>query len=246
MQAPKLVHGIDLTLPGGLDALFAHNRSIYGNLVMLDGDGDGDDGDGDDGDDGDQGDGDGKTGDDDKDAKDSKDDKKGSDGKPFDPDRARASLLAARNAEKAAKDDAKKTKGQLAEVLKALGLGEDGKPDPAKLTNELTAAQAKTRATAIENLVLRRAGKAGADGDALLDSRSFLGALKDIDPDSPTAADDVEAAITAAVAANKRLALKVAGAGSSGGAGAGNGGPAGGAKQRPKSLSEAIASHYTP
>jgi hypothetical protein len=239
----KLVHGIDLFAPGGLAKLFAHNRARFGDLRMEAG-GDGGAGDGGAGDGGEGKEGSaGKAGEGDPPGTEPP---KGADGNTFDPERAQASILAARTAENVAKAEAKETKRQLAEVLKAMGLGDDGKPDPAKLSSELSAAQKRAKATAIENLVLRRAGKAGADGDALLDSRSFLDSLAAIDPDSSAAGDDVEAAITAALKANKRLAAKASTASSSGGAGNGNGGPSGGAARKPASLAEAITSHYTP
>lgn len=93
----------------------------------------------------------------------------------------------------------------LNKVLSALGLdtGGDKTPDVSAVTAQLQQAQAEGRARAVELAVLRAAGRNGADGDALLDSRSFLNSLKDVDPTDSAAIAD---AVKAAVAANNRYA----------------------------------------
>ena len=108
--------------------------------------------------------------------------------------KAKANLQAAQaNAEREAK---------LAEVAKALGLP-DPTPSAEQIAQQLTAAQQSTAQLARENAVLRAASAAGADPNALLDSRSFLDSIKAVDP-TDTAA--VQAAVQAAVAANPRYA----------------------------------------
>ncbi|WP_405204412.1 hypothetical protein OG795_15405 [[Kitasatospora] papulosa] len=90
------------------------------------------------------------------------------------------------------------------QIGKALGIVEDDQPaDPAQLTQQLEAEQAKARQTAVELAVYRTAREAGGDPDALLDSRSFAASLADLDP-TDTAA--VKAAVQAAVTANPKLA----------------------------------------
>jgi hypothetical protein len=116
-----------------------------------------------------------------------------------------------RKHEKQAKDNhelATSAAGQqenLSKVLAALGIDTGNKtPDVQEITTKLQAAQAAERSRAVELAVLRAAGRAGADGDALLDSRSFLDGLKDVDPADATAITD---AVKAAVTANSRYAL---------------------------------------
>lgn len=91
---------------------------------------------------------------------------------------------------------AAQAKAELAQQIgKALGIvAEEEKPvDPKEMVNLLTAerdANAKERdaerelhrATQIELGVHRTSLKLGADGDALLDSRSFLRSIRDLDP----------------------------------------------------------------
>lgn len=120
-----------------------------------------------------------------------------------------------RKHEKQAKDNhdaAQSAAGQqdnLNKVLAALGIDTGGSkaPDVQEITTKLQAAQAAERARAVELAVLRAAGRAGADGDALLDSRKFLDGLKDVDPTDATAITD---AVKAAVTADPRYALGTA------------------------------------
>jgi hypothetical protein len=113
-----------------------------------------------------------------------------------------------RKHEKQAKDnaDAGQTAAQrqaaLDKVLAALGVESGSKPaDVDAITAQLQQAQASARAREVELAVLRVAGRAEADGDALLDSRSFLDSLKGVDP-TDTAA--ITEAVKAAVTANPR------------------------------------------
>lgn len=97
------------------------------------------------------------------------------------------------------KTDADKAQAQLlADVATKLGIQTaGGAPDPAAITAQLEAAQrdAKTRAT--ELAVLRAASRLGANGDELLDSKTFAAQLEGLDT-----TEAVEAAIKLAVAQN--------------------------------------------
>lgn len=117
-----------------------------------------------------------------------------------------------RKHEKQAKEnaDAGQTAAQrqaaLDKVLAALGVENAGSkaPDVDAITAQLQQAQAAERARAVELAVLRAAGRNGADGDALLDSRQFLNSLDGVDPNDAAAITD---AVKAAVTANPRYAL---------------------------------------
>jgi hypothetical protein len=89
---------------------------------------------------------------------------------------------------------------QLDAIATALGLkSDDNPPDPAALTAQVEAEQARAREAALHLAVYRHAGAHEANPDALLDSASFLRSLAEVDP---TNADAVSAAIKAAVDAN--------------------------------------------
>jgi hypothetical protein len=163
----------------------------------------------------------------------------------FDKDRYERTLASARQGEKAAKEAKAAADERLAAVLKAAGLTADGKTDPAEALKaaaaERDAAVKAARDTAVELAVYRIAGKAGADPDAVLDSRGFLAAVKDLDPNATDFRDKVTDAVKAAVKNNARLAAAPAPAGQ---------GPAkqgvdhtgsGGKKTRSGSLNAAVA-----
>ncbi|MEU6651286.1 hypothetical protein ABZ904_18035 [Streptomyces sp. NPDC046900] len=100
---------------------------------------------------------------------------------------------------KAAKDataQQSETVNKLMAALKAAGLpvGDD-EPDPAQVADQLTRAQADAKAKAVELAVYRAAAKAGVDGDALLDSRSFLDSVSSLDLTANTFAQAVEDAV---------------------------------------------------
>lgn len=92
-------------------------------------------------------------------------------------------------------------------IAKALGLKDDDDPVKAAQTaaQEREAAKAVARNLAVENAVLRSAGKHGADPAALTDSRSFMRALEALDPEADEFAAKVGEAITAAIEANPAL-----------------------------------------
>ena len=85
--------------------------------------------------------------------------------------------------------------------------------------------------------MFRLAAKQGADADALLDSRSFLAKLKDIDP---TDAKAVTKAITEAVADNPKLKTVLA----AGASGANFSGGSGESAKKETTLAGAVANHY--
>lgn len=125
------------------------------------------------------------------------------------------------------------------EIGKALGLVKDDEtPDPAKLTEQLTATQAQARQAAIELAVYKAAGKHSGDPVAILDSRAFLASVTDLDPNGSDFTSAVDAAIKAAVDGNPKLKATAPAAGAStvqhaGGSGEG--------AVKPKTLDEAIA-----
>ncbi|NIL56719.1 hypothetical protein [Salinispora arenicola] len=163
----------------------------------------------------------------------------------YDPDRAMRDLGKARDDAKREKELRLKTEqdqqAKLDAVQVALGLKPDPKTDPAataaKVAKELTDAQARIGELTIENALFKLAGKAGADVDALTDSRTFMKQLAALDPSATDFDKAVGQAIRDAVKSNPKLAL-----GGQGPARQGadhNGGT--GARQRPTGLGAAIA-----
>lgn len=132
---------------------------------------------------------------------------------------------------------------------KALGLvKDDGPPDPEALAKALAekditiaASAAALRAKDVELAVHGRAEKQGAKAAALLDSRSFLAAIKDLDPADKAFGKALDDAIAAAVKDNP-AAYAVARAGRSGGEHGGSSGESG-VRRRP-GLAGSIAAHY--
>lgn len=147
----------------------------------------------------------------------------------------------------AARTNAKATAAQEAtdaltqQIGKALGLIKDGDttPDPATLTAQLAEQQATTAQSQRELAIFRTAATVpGADPTTLLDSRSFLEAVKDIAPTDQTA---LKAAIEKALTENPRLKTAQV-ANKSGGDLAG--GTREGNTKTPKSLNDALAARY--
>lgn len=102
------------------------------------------------------------------------------------------------------------------EIGKALGLVKDDEtPDPAKLTEQLTATQAQARQAAVELAVYKAAGKHSGDPVAILDSRAFLASVTDLDPNGSDFNTAVNAAIKAAVDGNPKLKSTAPAAGAS-------------------------------
>ena len=125
------------------------------------------------------------------------------------------------------------------EIGKALGLVTDGEtpPDPADLAKQVADSQTEARTAKVELAVYRAASTLGGDPSALLDSRGFLAKLADLDPAAADFQTQVTTAITAALTENPKLkAAPAVGASSvdhAGGSGEGN--------AKPTSLEEAIA-----
>ncbi len=165
------------------------------------------------------------------------------------PEWAQRMIRTARDGEAKARTNAKQKAAQDAEnavvqrIGKALGLIKDGDgaPDPEKLTQQLTAEQTRAREAQVQLAVYQAAGKNGGDPGALLDSRSFLAKVADLDPTSNDFGDKVAEAIKAAVKDNPKLAAGQAPARSGGDH---SGGPGGGNRNRPTSLGAAIKGHY--
>ena len=96
---------------------------------------------------------------------------------------------------------------KLAAVLKAAGLAPDDDPAKAaeKAAAERDALATENRALRIERAAEKAGRKAGADVDALIDSRGFVAALADLDPTSSDFTDRLDAAVKTALEANPRL-----------------------------------------
>ncbi|MGI5293154.1 hypothetical protein ACQEVF_58950 [Nonomuraea polychroma] len=104
------------------------------------------------------------------------------------------------------------------QIAKALGLvSEEEKPiDPQKVIETLTAERDTTakerdaekerhRRALVELAVHRASQKVGADPDALLDSRSFLKAVRDMDPDADDFSTTLTETIQTAVESNPKF-----------------------------------------
>ncbi|MGH3745803.1 MAG: hypothetical protein ACRDT8_00205 [Micromonosporaceae bacterium] len=181
---------------------------------------------------------------------------------PFDEQRAaklienlRAEAKAAKEsaataAEKAAADaHAKAAEEFKADLAKALGIVKDGDGkdgDAAAIAAERDKAIADAKQHAVELAVYRSAAKHNADPAALLDSRTFLDGLKDVEASD---AEKIGAAIKAAVEANPKLAATAAQPGGQAPPPAPRGGaePSGrpGQQNTPANLQDAIAAKYS-
>ena len=119
---------------------------------------------------------------------------------------AKAAKKVASQAQASAEAAATKAREELAQTVgKALGLiKDDEKLDPAKLAEQLNGAQAQVKQTQVELAVYQAAASAGANANALLDSRSFLNKIASLEPSDN---DGITAAIAEAVASNKTFAL---------------------------------------
>lgn len=151
----------------------------------------------------------------------------------------RAEAGAARTTAKA--NAAQEARDALVQDLgKALGLVKDGDtpPDPATLAAQLTEQQTAARTAQVELAVYRAATTTGADPAALLDSRTFLDSVKDVDPADAAA---ITAAITKAITDNPRLKT-VQAASKSGADLTGRTGET--TSKTPKNLADALASAY--
>lgn len=127
---------------------------------------------------------------------------------------------------------------------KAAGIelpGDEQAPDPAALTQQLTATQAQARQAAVELAVYRAAGTHQGDPNALLDSRAFLTKVGDLDPTANDFAAKVDAAIKDAVTTNPKLKTgRVPGSSSVDAPGGQSGVP-----RTPIPLDQAVNRHYS-
>ncbi len=161
----------------------------------------------------------------------------------FDAERAKRTIASAREGEKKANEKAKASDARLKAVLKAMGLGEDGKADPETQAKELTsraeAAEARATKLAIKNAIRDGADKHKANAAELLDSQSFLSKLGDLDAAADDFDDKVADLVKAAVKANPGKF----GAQTGQGAGARGADHSGGSNRpaRSKDLSSAVA-----
>lgn len=139
-------------------------------------------------------------------------------------------------------------KEMAAQVAKALGLAGDEPPDPAQLAQQVEAARDAAWASSVELQIFRTAGAAGANPEALLDSRSFIESLDDLydlDPNSAEFRTALQAKVQEAAAKYPASTTPPA-------PGAQNGprpDPSQGtrgtpATARPTSLGEAVRQHY--
>jgi hypothetical protein len=208
MHKHRTIHGIDPYAPGGIEALLEHHRATFGNATMM---------------------ADGDPAPADPPAPPAGDPAPPADPKPAeppadnpwtDPDKAKAEIerLRAENGKDrttAKTKAAEEARNELVKELgKTLGFVKDGdtKPDPAELTKQIGALSSEATQAKTELAVYKAASKAGADAEALLDSRGFLAKLTDIDPTDSKA---ITKAIDDAVKDNPKLKL-VRAAGTSG------------------------------
>lgn len=90
----------------------------------------------------------------------------------------------ANNAEKQARDlktQLEDNTSKIDGILSALGI-KDKDVDPDALARDLATERSTRSALAVENAVLRLAGRNGADPEALVDSRSFMEEVGKLDP----------------------------------------------------------------
>jgi hypothetical protein len=164
-------------------------------------------------------------------------------GKPkgSDSELARARREAAgyrRKLREAEKNGSAAEQNALKKIMAALGMGDDGEPDPAKLQEQTKRQQAELRQSKVELAVYRSASRAGGDPDTLLDSRAFLTLVSELDPADADFDTQVVDAIKSAVKKNPRLG-KAQVAGSSGGEHRGGPGGSGGSGGGEESADEA-------
>lgn len=136
----------------------------------------------------------------------------------------RAEAANHRTAAKSAAEQAEK--GLTEKLATALGLKQDA-PDPAALTQQLTAAQQASKTAAVQLAVFKAAAKQQANADALLDSNSFLGAVSSLDPAAADFPTQITDAIKTAVGQNPTAFRLAQAAGASAADHAGGSGEAG-------------------
>lgn len=140
------------------------------------------------------------------------------DGLPDDPAALKTMIADLRKENGAARTNAKQQAADEArtqlvtELGKALGLVKDGDaaPKPEELTAQVEQAQQAARQAQVELAVYRTATTHRGDPAALLDSRSFLAKVADLDPADAEFQTKVSDAVKAAVTENPKLRAQVA------------------------------------
>jgi hypothetical protein len=162
----------------------------------------------------------------------------------------RAEAAKHRTEKATATTEAQAAKAQRDAVLKAMGLNADGTDAPPTtdaLTAQVEQQQAVAWTAAVELNVFRTAQAAGANGEALLDSRAFIDSLDpftDDDPASPEFRTKLAEHVKKYVEQHPTFKAGPPAATRSGGdhpGGSGNGGPG---SQRSSSLGAAVKAHY--
>lgn len=144
------------------------------------------------------------------------------DGLPDDPEALRTIIAGLRRENASSRTEAKSQAATAAreELLATLTQALGGKPAAGEvtvetLTQQVTDVTAERDETRVELAVYRGAATAGADPEALLDSRGFLNTVKGLDPEAEDFRTKVTEAIKAAVAANPKLGAAPQAGGSS-------------------------------
>ncbi|MFD8546800.1 hypothetical protein [Streptomyces sp. NPDC059649] len=149
-----------------------------------------------------------------------------------------------------AQDERDELRAALDAVHKALNPGtEQGEQDPATLAaaiadrdKQLGQAAADLRAARVELAAYKAAGEQGARADRLLNSRSFLSALSELDPDDAKFGERLGDAIKSAVEADPDL-YRAAASGPVRGGAEFNGAPTG--ERRAATLHDAVAARLS-
>lgn len=92
---------------------------------------------------------------------------------------------------KANYDQVQKHEAALKLLAEKAGITIDGAPDPAYLASQLSEARSQAQESVLELAVYRAASAAGVQADTLLDSRSFMGKVMNLDPTSPEFTDQL-------------------------------------------------------
>jgi hypothetical protein len=210
-NAHRTLSGIDLTAPGGLEALFAYHRARFGDARMMS-----------------ETPPDGGTGETPPappapptatPAPPTPPPTTGGDPTKVEdlPEWAQNEIRKARKEagdNRTAKNTAEQQRQEMLDgIAKALGLKtDDAPPDPAVLQQTVTQSQERisslesdVRVRDVELAAFRAASQLGADAAALLDSRAFVSALAALDPGADDFAKQVEGAIKKAVDANPKF-----------------------------------------
>lgn len=252
-MSKKLIHGIDLTAKGGIEALLDFHRTTFGDAQMNAGGDGGDGGTGGEGgnaDGGEAGAGQGQTGT--PPASQQATPPAGTASKADDGDEGKAATAWDGKIESLPAEaqkiitDLRKEAGDERVASKTLGAiqkalnpdAKDEKPDAGKLAQQAAEQAAAAKQAQTELAVYRTATKHGADADALLDSRAFLAKIADLDP-SDTA--KVSKVIEDAVKDNPKLKAVQAATKGSADIGGGSGEQR---NNKAMSLTDAAAQHY--